>query len=249
MLADVLLPSVPRVRSAFVLGAGLGTRLGALTRDCPKPLIEVGGRPLVTYAFDHLMAAGIERIIINTHHAADCWVRTFPTNSWKGVPLTFRHEPVLLETGGGLKNIEDWVGSEPLLVYNGDVWTDVSLNPLLEPVEPGVMVVMGLRREAAVRNVAWDAVSGRVVDLRGRLGRSGGEPCGFTGIYRVEPGFFRFLEPGKIESVIEGFLRALQTEPGSVIGKLLEDGSWHDLGTPRELEQVRRGLKDKGRLG
>ncbi|GAB4247965.1 MAG: hypothetical protein OHK005_14390 [Candidatus Methylacidiphilales bacterium] len=246
MASDPLMSSAPTVRSAFVLGAGLGTRLGALTRDCPKPLLEVGGRPLVTYAFDHLIGVGIQRIMINTHHAAERWAETFASGQWRGVPLSFRHEPVLLETGGGLKNIEDWVGAEPLLVYNGDVLTDLSLHPLLEPVSPGVLVVLGLRRQTPVCNVEWEATSGAVVDLRERLGRRGTERCGFTGIYRVEPGFFRFLEKGKIESVVEGFLRAMQAAPGSVIGKLLEGGSWHDLGTPEELERARRAMKGHG---
>ncbi|MFQ3671225.1 MAG: sugar phosphate nucleotidyltransferase [Verrucomicrobiia bacterium] len=228
-----------RVRSAFVLGAGLGTRLGDLTREMPKPLLEVGGRPMVTYGLDHLIEAGVERIIINTHHAAHRWREAFPDGQWRGVPLAFSHEPVLLETGGGLKQVEGWAGGEPLLVYNGDVLTDVSLEPLMERGGMGRLVVLGLRRDGAVRNVEWDAASGEVKDVRDRLGRKGSERCGFTGLYRVEPGFFRFLEAGKIESVVEGFLRAMEAEPGSVGGVLLEGGAWHDLGTREELERVR----------
>lgn len=213
----------------------------------PKPLLELGGRPLVTRVFDHLIDAGIERIMVNTHHAAHRWEETFPAGEWRGVPLSFRFEPVLLETGGGLKNIEDWVDGEPLLVYNGDVWTDASLRPLVGQADGRRLVTLGLRRDVPVRNIEWVRESGEVVDLRDRLGRRGSERCGFVGIYRVEPGFFRFLEPGRVESVVEGFLRAMVADSGSVGGILMEDGVWNDVGTPEELERVRARVEGRKR--
>ena len=56
------------IRTAFILGAGLGTRLRPLTDECPKPLLPVGGRPLITFAMDHCLSVGVERFIVNTHH-------------------------------------------------------------------------------------------------------------------------------------------------------------------------------------
>ena len=61
----------PKIRTAFILGAGLGTRLRPLTQNLPKPLLPVGGRPIITYAMEHLRAAGVERFIINTHHCPE----------------------------------------------------------------------------------------------------------------------------------------------------------------------------------
>ena len=89
------------IRTAFILGAGLGTRLRPLTEECPKPLLPVGGRPLITYAMDHCLSVGIERFIVNTHHCPRAFDRAFPEKSWRGWPILFRHEPVLLDTGGG----------------------------------------------------------------------------------------------------------------------------------------------------
>jgi NDP-sugar pyrophosphorylase family protein len=68
----------PAIRTAFILGAGLGTRLRPLTEDCPKPLLPLGGRPIITYAMEHLRAAGVERFIVNTHHRAEAYARAFP---------------------------------------------------------------------------------------------------------------------------------------------------------------------------
>ena len=87
-------------------------RLRPLTDDCPKPLLPVGGRPLITFAMDHCLTVGIERFIVNTHHCPAAYDRAFPERSWRGWPILFRHEPLLLDTAGGLKNIEDLLDEE-----------------------------------------------------------------------------------------------------------------------------------------
>ena len=96
-----------RFKTAFILAAGLGTRLQPLTEGCPKPLLEIGGRPIITYAMDHLLTVGVNRFVANTHHFAKAYSEKFPDGQWRGFPITFRHEPILLDTAGGLKNIED----------------------------------------------------------------------------------------------------------------------------------------------
>src|SRR4030043_1833431 len=96
-----------RLRTAFILGAGLGMRLRPLTERCPKPLLEIKGRPIITYVMDHLLKVGVDRFIVNTHHCPEVYSEKFPDRQWRGVPMTFRYEPILLETAGGLKNVED----------------------------------------------------------------------------------------------------------------------------------------------
>src|SRR5438876_9273035 len=83
---------MPSITQAFVLGAGLGTRLRPLTDHCPKPLILVANRPLLTYAFDHLLGAGVERFVVNTHWRADLFSRVFPEPLYRGAPVVFREE-------------------------------------------------------------------------------------------------------------------------------------------------------------
>ena len=125
-----------RFKTAFILGAGLGTRLLPLTERCPKPLLEIGGRPIITYAMNHLLKVGVDRFIVNTHHLPEVFSEKFPDKQWRGVPILFRHEPVLLDTAGGLKNIEDLVDEdEAIICYNGDVITDLPLQRLLEAHE------------------------------------------------------------------------------------------------------------------
>jgi mannose-1-phosphate guanylyltransferase len=121
-----------KIRTAFILGAGLGMRLRPLTRNCPKPLLPICCRPLITFAMDHCLSIGVERFIVNTHHCAAAYDAAFPDGNWRRAPILFRHEPVLLDTAGGLKNIEELLEEdETILVYNGDILSDLPLSRLL----------------------------------------------------------------------------------------------------------------------
>jgi aminoglycoside/choline kinase family phosphotransferase/dTDP-glucose pyrophosphorylase len=230
-----------RIRTAFIPGAGLGTRLRPLTDNCPKPLLSMAGRPMITYAMDHLMTVGIERFIVNTHHCPDAYSRTFPDGRWRGVPITFRHEPVLLDTAGGLKNIENLLEvSEAILVYNGDIMTDLPLERLLDAhAEQGREVTLALRSSGPVQNVDLDA-RGAVCDMRRILGRPGVQSCQFTGVYVVERRFLDRLQAGRIESVVPVFAGMIRQQPGSVGGIVIDDGFWHDIGQPDEYERINR---------
>ena len=84
-----------QIKTAFILGAGLGTRLRPLTENTPKPLLPIGGKPIITYAMEHLRAIGVQRFIVNTHHCAEKYAEAFPKGNWQGIPITFRHEPIL----------------------------------------------------------------------------------------------------------------------------------------------------------
>jgi len=122
------------IKKAFVLGAGLGTRLRPLTERLPKPLVPVWNRPLITYAFDHIISdLGIQDFMVNTHHCPSAYDDAFPDGKYGDASLSFRHEPVLLDTAGGIDNIRDWLGKEePFLVYNGDILTNLPLQKAWE---------------------------------------------------------------------------------------------------------------------
>src|SRR6201981_3369588 len=120
------------ITQSFVLAAGLGKRLRPLTDELPKPLIPIFQKPLVTFALDHLIAAGVNRFVINTHRHPALFGNFFATREYAGFPTILVHEPDLLETGGGIKNVEQHLGSEPFLTYSGDILTDVDLRPLIQ---------------------------------------------------------------------------------------------------------------------
>ncbi len=230
-------------RTAFVLGAGLGTRLLPLTERRPKPLIPVANRPLITHAFDHLIAAGIERFIVNTHWRAERYAEFFPEGKWRGRPVTFIHEtPEVLETAGGIWHAREHLNDGPFIVYNGDILSDLSLAAALAAHRAARNeVTLILRSHGGNTNVAFDTASGRILDLRRAL-RPEIEPHHlFTGIYIVEPGFIARIPAAQKLSVVPVFHEMIRA--GARLGGIvLDEGEWWDLGSRSEYLAVHTAL-------
>jgi mannose-1-phosphate guanylyltransferase len=228
-----------RCKTAFIPGAGLGTRLRPLTENCPKPLLPVGGRPVITYAMDHLITVGVDRFIVNTHHRPGRYRETFPDGAWRGRPVLFRHEPVLLDTAGGLKNIEDLLaGDEAIVCYNGDVISDLPLGLLLEAHERlRPEATLALRSTGPLLNVDVNA-RGEVCDLRGVLQRRGTGRFLFTGICALETALLRHIEPARPSSIIDLFIGRIRSHPGSVRAAVIDGGEWTDIGSPEAYHRL-----------
>jgi mannose-1-phosphate guanylyltransferase len=230
---------IKQINTAFILAAGLGTRLRPLTENIPKPLLEIGGRPIITYAMDHLRAIGVKRFIVNTHHCAEKYAEAFPQNNYEGIPITFRHEPVLLDTAGGIKNIENLIADdERIIVYNGDIITNIPLELLIRKhFELKTCVTLVLRSRGPLLNVNVDE-SGFVCDMRHILKHQGVKSCLFAGVYIVEKSFLKRLTAGKIESIVLPLVEMIKENPRSVGGVIIDDGSWYDVGSLEEYNRL-----------
>jgi NDP-sugar pyrophosphorylase family protein len=228
------------VERAFVLGAGLGTRLKTLTERLPKPLIPVWGKPLITFAFDQLIGVGVREIVINTHHCHEAYEVAFPKGEYRGARLVFEHEPVLLETAGGIKNVERHFGDGAFVVYNGDILTDLPIEKAIEHHRAsGNEVTLVLRSHGEPLHVSL--ADGRVLDIAGRLGVTAGERCLFTGIYVVEPAFLKRIPARSKISVIPLFMDMIK-EGARLGGVVLDQGAWWDLGTREKYIEVHEAL-------
>ena len=229
------------ITTAFLLGAGLGARLRPLTENIPKPLLPIGGRPMITYAMEHLRAIGVQRFIVNTHHCAEKYSEAFPDGTWHGLPIIFRHEPVLLDTAGGIKNIEDLIGAnEHILVYNSDIITNLQLSALINRhFELQPQVTLALRSRGPLTNVNIDT-AGFICDMRNALHNPGVQSCLFAGIYIVEISFLQRLTAGKKESIVLPLIESIRGNPRSVGGIVLDEGFWYDLGTIEDYNKLRQ---------
>jgi mannose-1-phosphate guanylyltransferase len=231
---------VKLITQAFVLGAGLGTRLRPLTDDLPKPLVPIFQKPLITFALDHLIDIGIAKFFVNTHHRPERFAETFARSTYNNQRIEFFHEPDLLETAGGIANIAGSISRKPLLVYNGDILTDLPLAPLIDHhFRENNVVTLALRSNAEPKHVAFD--SGKIVDIRNQLGTGAPDEFVFTGVYIVDPKFVDLLERGAKRSVIPHFLELIRRNE-KIGGVVIDDGHWWDVGNREAYLQLHREL-------
>jgi mannose-1-phosphate guanylyltransferase len=229
--------------AAFILAAGLGTRLSPLTEILPKPLVPVFHKPLLTFALDSVIAAGFGEIAFNTHHLPGAFAAEFGFEPvYRGRGLRAFHEPLLLDTGGGIRNARPGLGGGTFLIYNGDILADMPLKSLLERHrESGALATLLLRPGGGKANVLFDPSRGLIRDLRGELGSTEGMPVVYSGIALFEQGIFDWIPTEGPYSVIDALIAAMCA--GEHVGGLLvEEGLWIDLGTPASYLEAHRLL-------
>lgn len=226
------------ITQAFVLGAGLGKRLLPLTEELPKPLVPIFQKPLITFAFDHLIAAGCGKFIVNTHLHPARFEEAFKSSRYRNRPIEFKYEPVLLETGGGIKNAESSLGTESFLVYSGDILTDIDLRPLIEEhFRAGNDVTLALRQTSLASGIALE--NSRVVDINNRYGHVG--KYDFANVSVWNPEIFRRIPPGKKISFVP-ILGEWIGQGGKIGGVVLNEGIWFNIGSPAEYLEVHRTI-------
>ena len=222
------------ITQAFILGAGLGTRLRPLTDALPKPLVPLFHKPLAEWALEACEAVGCKRFAINTHHLPEKW-QGFGVNR----DVKFFHEPILLETGGGLKNIENWIEDGNLLIHNGDIFASVDLQKLVDAHEAsGDEVTLALRSGGGERRIAC-AENHRVEDVRSEVRGLPGTHV-FTGIYCVKKEFLKRIPAGEILAVIPAFQELVRE--GRIGAVVLDEGDWMDLGNVESYLAAHRQL-------
>lgn len=222
------------ITQAFILGAGLGTRLRPLTDALPKPLVPLFHKPLAEWALEACEAVGCKRFAINTHHLPEKW-QGFGVNR----DVKFFHEPILLETGGGLKNIENWIEDGNLLIHNGDVFASIDLQKLVDAHEAsGDEVTLALRSGGGERRIACGE-NHRVEDVRSEVRGLPGTHV-FTGIYCVKKEFLKRIPAGEILAVIPAFQELVRE--GRIGAVVLDEGDWMDLGNVESYLAAHRQL-------
>jgi len=223
------------ITQAFVLAAGLGTRLRPLTDELPKPLVPIFQKPLITFALDHLIATGIRRFVVNTHRLPHLFERQFAEKNYRRRPLDLVNEPELLETGGGIKNAEPLLREGDFLTYSGDILTDVPLSSLVEEhFRAGNDVTLALRETGFKPSIAF--LDGRIVDIGERFGVAG--DYDFANIAVWGRKIFQRIPQRKI-SFIPVLLDWIK-EGGKIGGIVLNEGKWLNIGSSAQYVEAHR---------
>lgn len=232
-----------RPERAMVLAAGLGLRMRPLTETSPKPLIPVGGKPLIDWSLDALQRAGVHEAVVNVHYLADMMVEHLRGRTAPRILISDERK-TLLDSGGGIVNALPLLGDNPFFVLNADTfWIDRSqdnLGRLALAWDPGRMDILILLADLA----SATGHTGKLdftMDAEGRLERAGGSPEGYiyAGGAILNPRIFTGTSASP-HSLNLHFDRAI--EAGRMYGLPLE-GHWITVGTPDAIAPAETVLR------
>lgn len=216
---------------AMILAAGRGERLRPLTDSTPKPLLEVGGKPLIEHHLERLASAGFREVVINLCHLGDKICERLGDGSNWNLNIHYSPEPAgALGTGGGIQQALPFLGESPFAIINGDVFTTYPL-ARLRAIKCDQAHLVLVPNPAHNPNGDFALAGGYVVEDR--------QPrFTFSGISVYHPRFFESASPGNF-SVVPMLHAAMAQQ--QVTGQLF-NGVWHDIGTRERLEELRQQL-------
>lgn len=220
-----------RIDSAFILAAGLGTRMRPLTEHKPKPLIEVAGISLIDRSIDRLREAGVKTVVVNAHYLAPQIVSWAARLDNPSVIVSDETE-ALLDTGGGIAKALPLLGNRPFFVLNSDsFWTEPGAPALARLAgawdDASMDCLLLLSRQQAARG--YDGMGDFHRDAEGRLQRGrGAEALAYMGAYLVHPRLFSRTSERKFSM---NLLWDIAISEGRLHG-LAHNGLWLHVGTP-----------------
>jgi MurNAc alpha-1-phosphate uridylyltransferase len=234
---------------AMIFAAGIGSRLGKITKSIPKALVKINGMTALHLAVDRCTSFGFNDIIINVHHFADMVEEEVRRLNRSGYRISVSDErDRLLENGGGLFRARDFFDSTPFLLYNVDIISDLDLSMLHRiHLRKKGLATLAVRHRPGKRFFLVDG-EGR---LRGWRNRATGEEIlageskenlteiAFSSMQIVEPEIFNYMSEG-IYTLVDLYLRLAPDH--RIFTMEHDDGYWVDVGTPESLEHVRKLL-------
>lgn len=227
----------------MILAAGRGQRLRPLTDRVPKPMVSIGGQPLIIHQLRWLRRAGVRDLVVNLHHLGDQIEAAIGDGRNYGVRVRYSREEELLDTGGGIRQALPLLRPGPFLVLNGDIWTDypfenlVSRRPrlahlVLTPTPPHKpRADFHFVDQAGRPRPAADSPEGGLVARDPAL-----DDLTYCGIALLSEALFA-QAPAEAFSLRDVFFKA--AAQGELTGERF-DGVWNDIGTPEQLRRVRR---------
>lgn len=243
VMMDDLIPTRDLPLQAVIMAGGLGTRLRPLTDDLPKPMLPVGGKPLMELVIEKLRQVGIRRVNITTHYKPKKIFDHFGDGRAYGVELNYVNEDKPLGTGGALGLMH--APKEPMLVINGDILTQIDFRAMLayHQEHRAVMTV-------AVKQYDIKVPYG-VIECKGSLVCALKEKPQMhflvnAGVYLLEPKAFEFIPNGEHFNMTDLIQWLLDADHIVASFPIIE--YWLDIGQLSDYEQVQKDVKQRGNL-
>lgn len=221
---------------AVILAAGRGERMRPLTDATPKPLLPVGGKPIIVWQIERLAAGGFRDVVVNHSHLGAMIEQALGDGSRHGVRIAYSHEPRALETAGGIAQAMHLLGGEPFAVVSGDIYTEFdygTLRPRIDAIaaDPGRTAAHFVLADKPGFHADMDVAAGRVSRAAPRLT--------YGNIAVFHPALFADVAPGTWLKLFPWAYRYV--DAGRVSGERFA-GAWENIGTPQQLEDLDRRL-------
>lgn len=229
---------------AMILAAGFGTRMGDLTKDTPKPMLPMAGRPLIDHGVDFAEDAGATTVVVNLHYLGD-QIRKHMAFRTSPLVMFSEEQPEILDTGGGLKHALPLLGHDPVFVMNSDsVFAGPNpLGQLADAWDPSVMDVL-LHMVPVTQTHAYTRAGDFFLQAEGGVPRRRGQadraPLVYTGAQIVAPHVFANTPDGPFSMNLV-WDRLLET---GRLAAVSYSGQWVDVGTPEGLTTAERVLAE-----
>ena len=233
-------------KNAMVLAAGLGLRMRPITDKTPKPMIKVAGRTLLDHALDRLVAVGVQKAVVNTHHLGDQIIDHLKFRRDLEIVISDEADQ-LLETGGGGKKALSHFGDDPFYIANADIlWLNSNTDALqrLADLWDADQMDALLLLHSTVEAYGYRGRGDFIVDPLGKLARRPEReisPYVYTGVEIIHPRAMKDTPDGPF-SLNVVFDRLIEQER---LYGIVHDGEWFDIGTPAGLNQVEIFMNQK----
>lgn len=238
---------------AFILAAGLGTRLRPLTDDRPKAMVEVGGKPMIEHIILNLLRQGFSEIVVNIHHHAEVFRSYLESLNFEGLRLSISDESkLLMDTGGAIAHARELLaGSGPFLVQNVDIISNIDYRGLTKAHSSGeALACLAVRQRKTSRSLLIDDK----MQLCGWKNHENGETIisfpaeyqeiAFSGIHVMSEDVFEFMPKGPF-SIINFYLE-MAGQGRRIICHRHQEDTWLDLGRTSQIPEAGEALKTMG---
>jgi MurNAc alpha-1-phosphate uridylyltransferase len=235
-----------KIHTAMVLAAGFGVRMRPLTLSTPKPLLEVGGQPMLDSVIDRLVEYGIKRVVVNAHYMADQIAAHVKKR--QDCEIILSHEDEILDTGGGIKKALPHLGSDPVFVVNSDLpWQEgkqPALQRLAQSFDTNKMDALLLLADLhSKRTHGFNGAKGDFLQKKDteiyRAGTEPPRPYVFISVQILKPAMFKDVK----ETVFSNNQIWDSCEKAGRLHGLVHDGACYHVGTPEDLVESNRLLE------